>query len=152
MIDTNWLIPFGAGLMAGIVLMLLLYSIKKETTKRIAEELISQSQEERVRDLEAIIGRLKESFTAISYAALHQNSEQFLTIAGSTLKSQTEKSEITLEKQDDGFAITRAHLTLKAKIPGIDNAKFQELAAKAEKGCPVSKLLKAEISLEASLL
>ena len=99
MIDTNWLIPFGAGLMAGIVLMLLLYSIKKETTKRIAEELISQSQEERVRDLEAIIGRLKESFTAISYAALHQNSEQFLTIAGSTLKSQTEKSEITLENK-----------------------------------------------------
>jgi osmotically inducible protein OsmC len=72
--------------------------------------------------------------------------------AGFTAEQMDTKSEITLEKQDDGFAITRAHLTLKAKIPGIDNAKFQELAAKAEKGCPVSKLLKAEISLEASLL
>ena len=72
--------------------------------------------------------------------------------AGFTAEQMDTKSEITLEKQDDGFAITRAHLTLKAKIPGIDNAKFQELAAKAEKGCPVSKLLKAEISLDASLL
>jgi osmotically inducible protein OsmC len=40
---------------------------------------------------------------------------------------------------------------LKAKIPGCDNAKFQELAAKAKAGCPVSKLLKADITLDASL-
>jgi len=72
--------------------------------------------------------------------------------AGFTAEAMDTKSEITLEKQGDGFAITKAHLTLKAKIPGIDNAKFQELAGKAEKGCPVSKLLKAEISLEATLL
>src|ERR1700749_4458648 len=71
--------------------------------------------------------------------------------AGFTAQQMDTKSEITLEKQGDGFAITKAHLTLKAKIPGIDNAKFQELAGMAEKGCPVSKLLKAEISLDASL-
>lgn len=99
MIDLNWLIPFGAGLLAGVVFMMILYGIKKETTKQIAAELVKQSQEERVRDLEAIIGRLKESFTALSYAALHQNSEQFLTIAGSTLKSQAEKSELALENK-----------------------------------------------------
>jgi osmotically inducible protein OsmC len=40
---------------------------------------------------------------------------------------------------------------LRAKIPGVDDAKFQELAAKAKAGCPVSKLLKAEITLDASL-
>ena len=51
----------------------------------------------------------------------------------------------------DGFAITAIRLTLKARIPGIDEAKFQELAAKAKAGCPVSKVLKAEISLDASL-
>jgi len=72
--------------------------------------------------------------------------------AGFTAEAMDTRSEITLEKQDDGFAITKAHLTLKAKIPGIDEAKFQELAGKAEKGCPVSKLLKAEISLDASLV
>jgi osmotically inducible protein OsmC len=43
------------------------------------------------------------------------------------------------------------HLTLRAKISGADNAKFQELAAKAKAGCPVSKLLKAEITLDAAL-
>ena len=61
------------------------------------------------------------------------------------------QADVTLEKQAEGFAITRVHLTLKAKIPGVDNAKFQELAAKAKVGCPVSKLLKADITLDASL-
>ena len=72
--------------------------------------------------------------------------------AGFTAEQMDTKAEVTLVKQGDGFAITKAHLTLKARIPGIDDAKFQELAGKAEKGCPVSKLLKAEISLDASLL
>jgi lipoyl-dependent peroxiredoxin len=61
------------------------------------------------------------------------------------------KAEITLVKQDDGFAITKSHLTLRAKIPGLDDAKFKELAGLAEKSCPVSKLLKAEITLDAAL-
>jgi len=62
------------------------------------------------------------------------------------------QADVTLEKQADGYAITKVHLTLKAKIPGADNAKFQELAAKAKAGCPVSKLLKADITLDASLV
>src|SRR4051812_20971744 len=72
--------------------------------------------------------------------------------AGFTATEMNTQAEITLEKQGDGFAITKSHLTLRAKIPGIDNAKFQELAGMAEKGCPVSKLLKAEISLDAALV
>ena len=71
--------------------------------------------------------------------------------AGFTADEMNTRSEITLAKQGDGFAITRAHLTLRAKIPGIDNAKLQELAGMAEKGCPVSKVLNAEISLDAAL-
>ena len=47
--------------------------------------------------------------------------------------------------------ITAVHLTLRAKIPGADQAKFAELAAKAKAGCPVSKLLKADITLDAAL-
>jgi len=58
---------------------------------------------------------------------------------------------VTLEKVADGFAITAVHLTLKAKVPGADQAKFEELAAKAKAGCPVSKLLNAKITLEATL-
>jgi len=71
--------------------------------------------------------------------------------AGLTADEMNTKAEVTLEKLADGFAITKVHLTLRAKIPGCDDAKFQELAGKAKAGCPVSKLLKAEITLDASL-
>jgi osmotically inducible protein OsmC len=60
-------------------------------------------------------------------------------------------AEVTLEKVDDGFSITSVHLTLKARIPGADDATFQELAGKAKAGCPVSKLLNADITLDATL-
>jgi osmotically inducible protein OsmC len=72
--------------------------------------------------------------------------------AGFKADQMDTKAEITLEKQGDGFAITKSHLTLRAKIPGIDDAKFKELTGMAEKGCPVSKVLKAEISLDAALI
>ena len=61
-------------------------------------------------------------------------------------------ADVTLEKVGDGFAITAVHLTLRAKIPGTDDAKFQELAAKAKAGCPVSKVLNTKISLDAALV
>lgn len=61
------------------------------------------------------------------------------------------KADVTLDKVDDGYAITSVHLTLKAKIPGADHAKFEELAGKAKAGCPVSKLLNTKITLDATL-
>ncbi len=61
-------------------------------------------------------------------------------------------AEVTLEQVEEGYAITGVHLTLKAKIPGADQATFEQLAAKAKAGCPVSKLLKANITLDASLV
>ena len=72
--------------------------------------------------------------------------------AGLTADEMNTRADVTLEKQGDGFAITKVHLTLKAKISGCDAAKFAELAGKAKAGCPVSKLLKADISLDASLV
>ena len=72
--------------------------------------------------------------------------------AGFTAEQMDTRAEITLVKQDDGFAITKSALTLRAKIPGITADKFKELTGMAEKGCPVSKLLKAEITLDASLV
>ena len=53
--------------------------------------------------------------------------------AGFKADEMDTKAEITLEKQGDGFAITKSHLTLRAKIPGMDDAKFKELAGMAEK-------------------
>ena len=72
--------------------------------------------------------------------------------AGLTAEQMNTKAEVTLDKVDDGFAITAVHLTLEAKIPGADDAKFQELAGKAKAGCPVSKLLNTKITLDAKLL
>jgi lipoyl-dependent peroxiredoxin len=71
--------------------------------------------------------------------------------AGLTADEMNTQADVTLEKLADGFAITKVHLTLRAKIPGCDKAKFDELAAKAKAGCPVSKLLKADITLDATL-
>ncbi|MDE1172818.1 MAG: OsmC family protein [Parvibaculaceae bacterium] len=71
--------------------------------------------------------------------------------AGFTADKIETRADVTLEKQADGFAITAVHLTLKAQIPDIDQAAFDDLTAKAKAGCPVSKLLKAEITLDATL-
>jgi osmotically inducible protein OsmC len=61
-------------------------------------------------------------------------------------------ADVTLEQVDGGWAITAIHLTLKGKIPGADQATFEQLAAKAKAGCPVSKLFKADITLDATLV
>jgi osmotically inducible protein OsmC len=61
-------------------------------------------------------------------------------------------AEVNLEQVEGGWAITAIHLTLTAKVPGADQATFEQLAAKAKAGCPVSKLLKTEITLDATLI
>lgn len=72
--------------------------------------------------------------------------------AGLTAEEMNTSANVTLEKLDSGFTITAVHLTLKANIPGADKARFEELAAKAKANCPVSKLFKADITLDASLV
>lgn len=58
---------------------------------------------------------------------------------------------VTLEKSAGGFDITAIHLTVVARIPGADQAKFEEIANKAKAGCPVSKVLRANIAMDAKL-
>ena len=60
-------------------------------------------------------------------------------------------ADVTLEKVGEGFEITASHLSVVAKIPGADPAKFEQIANQAKTGCPVSKLLKAKITMEARL-
>lgn len=62
------------------------------------------------------------------------------------------QAEVTLDQVDGGFAITAVHLTLKAKVPGATQDQFDKLTAKAKEGCPVSKVLNAKITLDATLL
>ena len=71
--------------------------------------------------------------------------------AGMTAESIDTQAEVTLDKADGGFAITAVHLTLKARIPGADRAAFEKAVEIAKNGCPVSKVLNAEITLEAVL-
>ncbi|WP_047281521.1 OsmC family protein [Pseudomonas lundensis] len=72
--------------------------------------------------------------------------------AGLTAESIDTTAEVTLDKQDDGFAITAVHLVLTAKVPGATQQTFDELTTKAKEGCPVSKVLNAKITLDATLL
>ena len=66
-------------------------------------------------------------------------------------KIETEAT-ITLEKQDDGFAVTASHLDVKATIPGASEADFQQAAEKAKSSCPISKLMNARITIDARLV
>jgi osmotically inducible protein OsmC len=62
------------------------------------------------------------------------------------------KLDVVIEKDGDGFSITSVHLTVTAKIPGIDRNTFESIASKAKAWCPVSKLMNAEIGFEATLI
>ena len=71
--------------------------------------------------------------------------------AGMTAESINTTAEVRLEKLDSGFAITKVHLTVRARIPGADNDAFMTAANNAKAGCPVSKVLNAEITMDAAL-
>ncbi len=72
--------------------------------------------------------------------------------AGMTAESIDTNATLTMDKTDAGFSITAVHLDVTAKIPGADQAKFDEAAQNAEKGCPVSRVLKATITMDAKLV
>ena len=72
--------------------------------------------------------------------------------AGMTASKLETTATISLEKLPDGFAITKSHLDLVANVPGADKSKFDAAVKAAETGCPVSKLFKAEISVNARLI
>jgi osmotically inducible protein OsmC len=71
--------------------------------------------------------------------------------AGMTADSIDTNAALTMEKTDAGFTITAVHLEVSAKIPGADPQKFDEAAISAKKGCPVSRVLNAAITMNARL-
>jgi len=74
-----------------------------------------------------------------------------LQTAGKTPTELRTEAAVTLESDGKGFRISKSALTLRATVPGIDEAAFLELAHAAEKNCPVSRVLNAEITLDAKL-
>jgi osmotically inducible protein OsmC len=75
-----------------------------------------------------------------------------LQTAGFTPTELSTVAAISLDREGQGFRITRSALTLRATVPGIDAAAFATMAETAEKNCPVSKVLNAEITLDAKLV
>ena len=72
--------------------------------------------------------------------------------AGFTPDRVDVSAEVSLDNVPPaGWTVTKSHLVMKAKIPGIDQAKFDAIAAGAKAGCPISRLLKADITLDAKL-
>lgn len=74
-----------------------------------------------------------------------------LNKAGFTADQLDTKALVTLEQDETGFVISAVALTLEAKVPNIEDAQFQEIAADAKANCPVSRLLDTEITLKATL-
>ena len=75
-----------------------------------------------------------------------------LGTAGITPESLETTASLTLDKLDAGWTITKVHLDVAARIPGVDKAAFDKAAENAKAGCPVSRLLKAEITMTARLV
>ena len=72
--------------------------------------------------------------------------------AGITAESLETTASLTLDKLDAGWSITKVHLDVAARIPGVDKSAFDKAAENAKAGCPVSRLLKAEITMTARLV
>ena len=98
-------------------------------------------------------GTNPEELVAAAHASCYSMAfSNGLDKAGHTATSVHTVAKVHLEKGEGGFAIPKIELVCEAVVPGIDDAKFQQLAKDAKEGCPISKLLAtAEITLDAKL-
>ena len=71
--------------------------------------------------------------------------------AGHTAEKIETQATVSLEEEGEGFAIKTVHLDCTASVPGASEADFQDAAGKAKGGCPMSKVLNAEITMDAKL-
>jgi osmotically inducible protein OsmC len=97
-------------------------------------------------------GTNPEEMVAAAHASCFTMATSFaLAGAGHNDGTLATECKVTLEKDGDGFTVTRSDLKLTAKVPGINQAEFERLAGEAKAGCPISKLLNCEITLETVL-
>ncbi|MDH7640958.1 OsmC family protein [Sphingomonas oryzagri] len=97
-------------------------------------------------------GTNPEELVAAAHASCFTMALSFaLAAAGHSDGTLDTKAAVTLDKDGDGFKVTKSALTLTARIPGISQSEFDQIATGAKAGCPISKLLNAEITLDATL-
>lgn len=114
--------------------------------------ILSQTQYSFSTRFEEGIGTNPEELIAAAHAGCFSMAlSGQLGQAGLTAESIKTTASVSLEKTDSGFAITTVHLDVKAKVPGATQEQFETAANNAKTGCPVSKLLKAEITMDARL-
>ena len=98
-------------------------------------------------------GTNPEELIAAAHAGCFSMALAFaLTAAGFTPSRIATSAAVTLEPEGAGFKISKSALKLEATVPNIDRAQFQKIAEGAKAGCPVSKLMKAEITLDWQLV
>ena len=97
-------------------------------------------------------GTNPEELIAAAHAGCFSMALAFqLSGAGFTAEELRTDAKLTMEQGGGGWTITKIHLELTARVPNVDEAKFQELAQAASAGCPVSRVLNAEITMTAKL-
>jgi len=97
-------------------------------------------------------GTNPEELIAAAHAGCFTMALSFaLDNAGFTADAIETEAQLSLDQVPGGFAITAIHLTTRARVPSIDAARFNEIAAGAKANCPVSKVLNATITLDATL-
>lgn len=101
---------------------------------------------------EGVTGTNPEELVAAAHAACFSMAlSAQLGNAGLKPESVRTKATLTMEKLEAGWTATEIHLDVVAKVPGAEQAKFDELADKAKAGCPISRLLNAKITLTKTL-
>ncbi len=124
------------------------------TTQSGALSELPYSAKLRFQNEDGTLGTNPEELIAAAHAGCFSMALAFrLTAGGTPAESIETDARLELVKGDAGWHIPSIHLTTRAKVPGLDDAKFQELAADAKASCPVSRVLAgASITLTATLL
>jgi osmotically inducible protein OsmC len=104
-------------------------------------------------DESGMSGTNPEEMIAAAHASCFTMATAFqLSGAGFTPTEMKTDANLTMENMNPGWKIAKIHLSIEAKVPGVTNEQFQELAKAAKENCPVSKVLNAEITLDAKLV
>ena len=123
------------------------------STQSGAIKSLPYSWKARFGDESGMTGTNPDEMIAAAHASCFTMATAFqLAGAGFTPEELTTEANLTLENMNPGWRIAKIHLTLTAKVPGVTDEKLQELAKTAKENCPVSQVLKAEITMEATLV
>lgn len=124
--NQSLMVVFGTGVLVGAGVTGLIAAGLMGRMRRVTADMLEQAHLERSKEFEQVLGRMKDSFAAISYEALRNNSQHFMNIAGETLKNQTTLTEQTLESKKQLIDQTLAQI-------GKEISKVNEVITQYEK-------------------